>query len=73
MDTFKTQIHTALTNSLIVQKELASFTESQIKLAQGQVTSGFDAYRNAFAASQNASNAMARVWMDAFKVEAAVS
>lgn len=71
MDTFKTQIHTALSNSLTVQKEMASFTESQIKLAQSQLTSGFDAYRSAFAASQNASNAMAKVWMDSFKVEAA--
>ncbi len=71
MDTFKTQIHTALANSLTMQKEMASFTESQIKLAQGQFTSGLDAYRNAFAASQNASNAMAKVWLDAFKVEAA--
>lgn len=70
MDAFKTPIHTALSNSLTIQKEMASFTESQVKLAQHQVTAGFDAYRNAFAASQNASNAMAKVWLDAFKVEA---
>ena len=71
MDTFKTTLHSALSNSLIVQKELASLTESQVKLAQAQIAGGFDAWRSAFAASQNATQAMARVWTDSLKAPTA--
>lgn len=70
MDTFRSAIHTALNNSLTVQKEMTSLTESQLTLASKQVASGFDAWRSAVAATQNANQAMARVYVDAFKVEA---
>lgn len=75
MDTFKNNpfaqaMSPLLTNSLTVQKELASFTESQLKLAQAQLTSNLDTYRAAFVASHNAGQAMAKVWTDSFTANA---
>lgn len=75
MDTFKNNpfaqaMSPLYTNTITVQKELAALTESQLKLAQAQLTSGMDAWRAAFVASHNATQAMAKVWTDSLKVEA---
>lgn len=68
---FRTQMQTAFDTNLAVQKELAAITESQMKLAQAQLTSGFDAWRNGFAATHSAAMAMSKVYADALKAPAA--
>ncbi len=58
-------IHPMLTNTLAVQREVATFTESQMKLAQAHTNSSIETFRAAFVASHNATQAMAKVWTDA--------